>query len=533
LRSALETGSEPAGRHFWTRAVAAAHYLKRDSDARVVIFGSAAGQETKAALTFNPAHVTGIEMVGTVVRLGKTTYAPFIANFFNDPRVDNRVGEGRSFLRSSGERFDILQIFSNHTSSNAAIGNGAGAPVYLQTVEAYEEYITHLAPDGVLQVNHHFYPRMLAAAATAWSKVVGTPFAPHVLLYETEGWDPLPTLLIKRSPWTASEVEALDRFFALEEPHGVRFIRLVDPILGTNSAPMAALLAGAPDPELLRSVPFELRPATDDWPFFNNIQRGLAPVTMDSTRLVNEYLADAINGRLSWPLGEYTIPVGVGFSGMLLALLLVAVPLRRWGRVGAPWTARSWALGYFACLGSGYIIVELMLIQLFQKSVGYPLYTVSTVIFTMLAASALGSLVSESLRVTAEERWYLPFGATVVVGIALILAIESLGGVTLTLSLPQRIALTSALIAPLAFFMGMAMPLGIRALVNQPAGSIAWAWGANALFTVIGGIFSGLLSLAVGFRASLAVALGIYVLACLCFVPVRRAARLTEALAAH
>ena len=129
LRQAMVAGSEPAVKHFWSRGVLASHYLKRDTRADVLIFGSAAGQETKAALIFNPAHVDGVELVGTVVRLGKTTYADRIGRVFNDPRVDNRVGEGRSFLRSSSRDYDIIQIHSNHTSSNAAVGNGAGVAI--------------------------------------------------------------------------------------------------------------------------------------------------------------------------------------------------------------------------------------------------------------------------------------------------------------------------------------------------------------------------------------------------------------------
>ena len=66
----MVAGSEPAVKHFWSRGVLASHYLKRDTRADVLIFGSAAGQETKAALIFNPAHVDGVELVGTVVRLG-------------------------------------------------------------------------------------------------------------------------------------------------------------------------------------------------------------------------------------------------------------------------------------------------------------------------------------------------------------------------------------------------------------------------------------------------------------------------------
>ena len=185
-------GPDKLRQHFWTRGVLASHYLKRGTGADVSIFGTAAGQETKAALLFGAGRVDGVELVDAVVQLGKGRYSAFIGNIFRDPRVHNQVGEGRSYLRASSTKYDIIQIFSNHTSSNIAVGSGATTPVYLQTVDAYREYFEHLKQDGILHVNHHFYPRMIVMAARAWKEAGHRDFQQHVIVFERRGFDTLP-----------------------------------------------------------------------------------------------------------------------------------------------------------------------------------------------------------------------------------------------------------------------------------------------------------------------------------------------------
>jgi hypothetical protein len=66
------------------------------------------------------------------------------------------------------------------------------------------------------------------------------------------------------------------------------------------------------------------------------------------------------------------------------------------------------------------------------------------------------------------------------------------------------------MIFPLGFFLGMPFPLGILAIENQPRGAIAWAWGMNGLFTVIGGLASVFLGLEIGFNLTIGVALVLY-----------------------
>ncbi|MCI5147031.1 MAG: hypothetical protein D3923_16290, partial [Candidatus Electrothrix sp. AR3] len=202
---------ENSTRHFWDRLVYASHWLKEGTGAKVLIIGAAGGQETKAAVTFGASEVDAVEMVGSVIALGKEKYA---VEPYGNPKVNAVQGEGRSFLRSSKKSYDIIQMMSNHTSASIASGSGAISPNYLQTVEAYTEYFNHLSTNGVLHINHHIYPKMVLIAAKAWKDMGRNNFSRHVLLYYSQPWAKLPTLLIKMSPWTQEELERVDSLMA-------------------------------------------------------------------------------------------------------------------------------------------------------------------------------------------------------------------------------------------------------------------------------------------------------------------------------
>ena len=68
----------------------------------------------------------------------------------------------------------------------------------------------------------------------------------------------------------------------------------------------------------------------------------------------------------------------------------------------------------------------------------------------------------------------------------------------------------------------MPFPLGILALQGMPKGAVAWAWALNAVFTVVGGFLTIILSLYMGFRMTLLLALATYVIAFLAFMLLRR-----------
>jgi hypothetical protein len=287
----------------------------------------------------------------------------------------------------------------------------------------------------------------------------------------------------------------------------------------------AEFFSGELSAELLSKMDYHVEPSTDDWPYFNNIQNGLSRVTVDPERFLDESMMWSINGRLEQPLGEFTIFAGIGVVALLLSAVSVWLPLARSVTGRDAWSAKYLSLGFFACLGSGFIIIELVLIQIFMKLVGFPVYTFSVVLCTTLAAAGLGSMAAHRFDISPTRRWAIPFVGILACGAALLWTYPSLFDRLLVLSTFGRALASILMIFPLTFFLGMPFPLGILSLDGQPTGSIAWAWGTNALFTVIGGVTAGVLSIFLGFKLTLWVALGIYLLAFALFARMRRSRR--------
>ena len=369
--------------HFSHPGVLASHALKRDTEQEVLVIGSAGGQEVKAALVYGAARIDAVELVGHVVHLGKEAYADYNGNYYNHPNVNYRVGEGRSFLRATNNFYDIIQIFSNHTSSSIAAGSGALAPTYLQTAEAYIEYFTHLRDDGILHINHHVYPRMLSTAALAWKRLGRTNFRRHVAVFESgaQVQDNLPTVLIKMSPWTKKELRKIGRILGA----GSKLVE--NPLQPESSFLPDEFYTGQFPPELAHDIPYRAGPLTDDKPFFNFLRKDFDTLEVDSARHVNVSTAGLLNSQVIEgfvPRDVLHLVVTAGAS-MLFTAIFVLIPLWYSNAGRTRWMGRPSAIIYFACLGAGFIIIELIFIQLFMRLIGYPLYTYSTVVFAVAA----------------------------------------------------------------------------------------------------------------------------------------------------
>ena len=126
------------------------------------------------------------------------------------------------------------------------------SPVYLQTVEAYSEYFDHLSDDGILHINHHIYPRMIATAAKAWKASGREDFRRHVVVFQRHlQWDTLPTLLIKMSPWTREQLDqAVHLMSWCEKPRTL----VENPLDSESSFLSDVFYAGEISPELLARI---------------------------------------------------------------------------------------------------------------------------------------------------------------------------------------------------------------------------------------------------------------------------------------
>jgi len=523
LRRFVDRDRSRVSEQFWRIGVLASHYLKRDSHQSVLIIGSGGGQETKAALIYGATYVDTVELVPTVVDLATGAYSPYIGNIFHNPAVHPHVGEGRSFLRQSDRKYDIIQIYSNHTSSSIAQGSGALAPVYLQTAEAYEEYLSHLTANGILHIDHYAYPRMITTAALAWKRLGRTDFARHVAVFFSPVAPTFTTMLIKMQPWTPEEVAQVSTFLAPPEMDVQNRLVLVENPLDPSQRFLSQDFYSGDFPRALSDrLAVDFTPRTDDKPYFGYMRRHLRTLQADPQNFLDPGTAYWLNLSLIHrvPMDQIHLYI-TGAASALFVLLFVFVPLRfsqvgrREGRAALP------LLTYFSCLGAGFITLELVFIQKFLHLIGSPLYTYSTVIFTVLLGAGIGSAASATLRIDSRRKWGWPFLGIVGWGLALVVFYPAIARIALALPLAGRIVMSGFMILPLGFFLGMPFPLGILAIADQPRGAIAWAWGMNGLFTVVGGLLSVVVSVLLGFNVAILMALGLYVIAFGVFRPMR------------
>ncbi|MCZ6606924.1 MAG: SAM-dependent methyltransferase, partial [Alphaproteobacteria bacterium] len=82
---------------------------------------------------------------------------------------------------------------------------------------------------------------------------------------------------------------------------------------------------------------------------------------------------------------------------------------------------------------------------------------------------------------------------------------------------PVKILVSVVLIAPLAFFMGMPFPLGLRRVADEAPRLVPWAWGVNGCASVLSAVLASLLATHVGFTVVVALAMGLYGIAALAF----------------
>lgn len=516
--------------HFGGQNVYISHAIKEGTNPDVLVIGSAAGQETKAALTFGANHVDAVEMVGFVIEAGKEIYPDYNGNIFNNPKVSAHRGEGRSFLRSTNKKYDIIQIYSNHTTSSIAAGSGAMATTYLQTSDAYKEYFSHLSNDGILHINHHVYPRMITTASKAWKEMGRENFRQHVLVFSVKNMrENLPTLLIKMSPWSRQEVAELRNWFwghteLVEDPYHTDQSMLTD-----------EFYSGELSQQTADFVPYRIMASTDDHPYFNFLRKEWAHYNKAYPERFMDYSTAALLSSQYIVYSQKTkkyekrlVPTDVvhlymtSAASLIFACIFVFLPLFFAKTGKEKWRYKYHSLGYFSCLGAGFIIIELVFIQMFMKLIGFPLYTYSVVVFALLVSAGIGSYVSNVMNISPQKRWAVPFLGLLATIVVFLGIYQSYFNFFLTFPLLVRIAAAIVLLLPAGFFMGMCFPLGILTIKEQPKGTIAWAWGMNGLFTVVGGIASVIVSIYLGFSITLLLGALIYLIAFKLYASLRK-----------
>ena len=501
-------GDPAAVRHLQWDVTSLAYHLRPGGHAAVV--GVGGGRDVLAALTCGSRAVTGIELNGAILELLRGRYAGFTGRLERLPGVRLVHDEARSWLSRTPERFDVVQLSLIDTWAATAAGAFALAENGLYTTEAWAVFLERLAPGGLLSVSRYYAPdsphelrRLVALAAAALRGAGVADPAPHLAVAVCPHQPTQPgvaNLLLSREPLSPGDVAALERLCG-----ELGFELLLAPGGSGPDEVLRRLARGEPP----GASAYDLSPPTDDRPFFFNMLR----------------LRDALGGRRGEGGANDPNLRAVSVLSLLLlvsgglCLLCLGGPLL-WRTERAPLRGNGDLFLLFAAIGTGFMLVEVALLQRLSLFLGHPVWGLCVVLFGFLLGGAAGSWLTPAGGRGRRAAALLLLGALLASQVAvppLLLAARGAGT-------PARIGLALLTLLPLGCLMGMPFPLGMRAALARAPGLAPWLWGINGATSVTGSVLALALALELGTAATGWAGLGCYALAAAVLLRLERSA---------
>ncbi|MEE8589470.1 MAG: hypothetical protein V3S80_09025 [Sulfurimonadaceae bacterium] len=484
---------------------------------KVLILGAGGGSDILQSLYHETKTIDAVEIDPQMVDLIGTKYAGFAGNIYAMKNVTVHTAEARGFIASSAQKYDLIQMAMIDSFGASSAGLQSLSENYLYTVEALQLYLQHLRPDGYLSVTRWLKlpPRdTLKLFATAIKALENNGVEePKKHLVLIRGWQ-TSTLIIKNGVFTAAEIEKLSRFCderffdiayydGLSQSEANRYNILDKPYFfqGTH-----ALLENRE--QYYKSYKFDIRPATDDRPYFYHFFKW---------ETLGEIFALRGTGGLHLLEWGYLVLVASLLQAVIASIVLILLPLIRYRKAQKSTiaTSKKKVFVYFFVLGLGFLFLEIYFIQRFILFLSHPLYTVAVVLSSFLIFAGLGSSYSKrlaALKGYSKSARYGIFGIFVF-GLFYVLTLDHIFGFLLTQSAAIKIAASVVLIAPLAFAMGMPFAMGLSELGKHSESLIPWAWGVNGCASVISAVAATLVAIHFGFTVVMVMALLFYLAA--------------------
>jgi hypothetical protein len=465
------------------------------------IIGPGGGVDVLRAVANGSPHVTGIEINPTIVNnVMRGKYADYSFHLYDHPAVSIHVQDGRSYIRSASETYDVVEMTLVDTWASTAAGAFALSENNLYTVEAFREYFAHLKPDGFIAITRWEFSRpreALRVVSQAMEALhqdgVADPRQNFVIVADGDlNEDGRPVLVLaKKSPVTAAEYAAVAQH--VKENSNLVWLTPSPEYRGLRALPPAATifqeLIESNDPRgFARNYAYNIAPVDDGAPFFF--------FTLKTGHVLRNIVAGTGRGM------DWRINLGVAVLGMLLVisaaavLLFLVLPLLFQREPNAQ-PMRMGALLYFVAIGLGYILVEISLIQRFVLFLGHPTYALTVVVFLLLLSSGAGSFVAQRLAIGVV------IAGIVALVLVYVLCLPRVLSAAVGLEFLLKLAISAIVLVPLGFLMGMPFPTGLRLLSQSGRATIEWAWAMNAAASVLGSVAAMVIAIHFGLTITL------------------------------
>ncbi len=470
----------------------------------VLIIGPGGGRDILAAKLAGAEKITAVEINPDFVKLAKK-YEDYNGGIFNQREdISVVVDEGRSFLRRSNRKFDVIFLSIPITKTSRSPEGYALSENFLFTVESMNDYLEHLNENGrVIIVAHHDLEifKLVFLTLEVFKKKGKNPQEALKHIYTT-GPPMFQVFVLKKTPITEEEAEIIHNKAMLERHYQTEsmFIPYVSQHLHSFSMGEGMVISAQmlneiilgisesrydPD-DLIRAANVDLKPNTDNNPFFYKMKKGL-------------------------PEG---ISILLILSSILMVFAFLIKPRFKPPKERARYK-RDFLFRYlFFSIGIGFMLIEIPLIQKFTLFLGQPIYSLSALLFSLLVGAGVGSYLSGQIRkINSVEKLV---AASLLVALMVILYLWILPSIfdrLLSATISARILASIGLIFPVGLVMGVPFPSGIKLLHKlQMTEQVPRMWGINGLSSVFGSILAISLGILWGFHTSLIIGAFLYLL---------------------
>ncbi len=496
--------------HFYDGSIFSLVYQLRQNPETLAI-GLGGGHDIMRASHFKSSHVTGVEINSTTVKLVKEIFKDFLGDPYGRENVNIINMDGRYFVRDDTKKYDIIQIAGADTdTSNLTSGALSVSENYLYTTEAFRDYFSSLKPDGILSLIR-FGPRepmLIMTTALTAMREMGIPDPHRNFMVVKQAINV--NVLMKKAPFSIEEIDALQRFVEKVNVSAAKLRLPVNDVIGYEAInspeimylPLTEWKAENSFTELMTAVqsreeaayvsrfPSNISPLSDNMPFFFQYEK---PENIFKYR-----------NSVIYNLFKSIIHIS------LFSIALIFLPAWLLKRKHTKITYHVHFIIYFLCIGIGFMLIEIGLIQKSVLFLGHPTYSFIAVVFSILLFSGLGSLASGMFKGHEIRLIIGSIAFVVIISLIYLFYMENVLNAVLPENTFMRMLIISLFLSPLGFAMGIPFPKGLQLVNNRDRNFIPIAMATNSVASVLAAASSLPFAMVFGFSTIFLTAVFVY-----------------------
>ena len=471
-------------------------FLNKEEKKNMLVIGPGGGKEILTGILGGFQNITGVEVNPDFVDIVKK-YSDFNGGIYTKfPNVKIKVAEGRHFIKSTSQHYNIIVLALPSTEQLQNIDGLASNENFLLTMEAIKDYLKTLAPDGQLIFTVHNrweLVRLIITTLYAFKEngIDNSSAMNHFIILGSEY---APTIVIKKKAYTVNEIKAIEKVEKSLPPDLPKVTYLPYQNNSVNNGIENVLLnelkVGRYSlEEIITKNSSDISPVYDDSPYFYKISKG---VPDDFENLLIAALIAAI-------------------LSVLIPYMKIKSKLKKNKRKKEN---VLFPLFIFISIGIGFMILEISLFQKFILYLGSPTIALSILLGSLLVGMGIGSYFGGKIYPHDVIKRLKRISALIVIaGILLFIIYPLILNELLAFSLALRAVVCFVLLLPFGFLLGIPFPTGIQILKqNNLVKYIPWMYGVNGIFTVLGSVSAVILSMTFGFTISFFTGLSMYLI---------------------